>query len=261
MNHSVFMLIALWSWLVVSAALVLLAGGYLLRFNDEWSENAVAHFGLVVSTGLAVCALILLRHPMVAQWTWRVLCVTAAGLGLVNLVRVIRDTPVLVDEWLPILLSDAFSVLMVICALLAPLTQSPAVLQAPVGAPIFIIGPAQIDFWHIASLTILCLGTLIFGILFVSTMQRQGSMWFETRHGGLAGNIGGWRISASVGYLAGALLFGALFGAMVMTDSGPASHGAVSEPAGTHASKSAAAAAPIPATADTGKGSSATAAH
>jgi hypothetical protein len=88
------------------------------------------------------------------------------------------------------------------------------------------ISPAQIDFWHIASLTILCLGTLIFGVLFVSTMQRQGSMWFETRHGGLAGNIGGWRISASVGYLAGALLFGALFGAMVMTDSGPDSHGA-----------------------------------
>jgi hypothetical protein len=66
------MLIALWSWLLVSAAMVLLAGGHLLRFNDEWSKHAVAHFGLVVSTGLAVCALILLRQPMVAQWTWRV---------------------------------------------------------------------------------------------------------------------------------------------------------------------------------------------
>jgi hypothetical protein len=124
------MLIALWSWLLVSAAMVLLAGGYLLRCNDEWSKNAVAHFGLYPR--LAVCALILLRHPMVAQWTWRVLCGTAAGLGLVNPVRVMRDTPVLVEEWLPILLSDAFSVLMVICAVLAPPPQSPAVLKAAV---------------------------------------------------------------------------------------------------------------------------------
>lgn len=56
---------------------------------------------------------------------------------------------------------------------------------------------------------------LLFVVLLVVTLERGGSVGFESAWGGLGSGLGGWRLSAPLVYLLGAVVAGVLFAATV----------------------------------------------
>lgn len=239
MTHSIFLPIALWIWAVSAVGSVVFMIWLWIAETSSWKGRAAILAFLVTASGLLFCSLELLGHPLLALWSWRVLsaAVMIASLLFWAAIFVQAQPPAqynpftrfslrgeLADIPDRFLMTGAvlFAMAVFACSVLAGTPQAIAASPAaPVSATVahdVADTVARLDFWHAATLGVLGCGTLLFGLLFLSALQQQGPLWFESHSGGLGGSVGGWRMSASVGYLAAAILFAALFGALMIHD-------------------------------------------
>jgi hypothetical protein len=240
MAHSVFLSIALWIWVLSAVgAMVLLISAWVSEGIDSGRGMAAMLAFLLAASGLLFCSLELLGWPLVASWSWRILSGGVMITSLVFSARVLvrGNSPeaassepgfsayrrhAALDSFL-LYCASVLAIIVFACAIFATTPQPGA--SAPVSytareavAHNLEDSLLRLDFWHAATLGVLGCGTLLFGLLFIGALQRQGLLWFESNSGGLGGGVGGWRMSSTVGYLAATVLFGAMFGALVVRD-------------------------------------------
>lgn len=67
-----------------------------------------------------------------------------------------------------------------------------------------------------AAVAALALGALVFGWLLIMNLLEGDSLSIESNWGGIGGGLGGWRVSASVGYLLATLAFGGALAATAL---------------------------------------------
>jgi hypothetical protein len=214
---------------------------------------------LQAAVGLLFASLTLLGFPLIALWTWRALSGVLTVVCLIILAQLIvrertsrrftatadpsayRRSNSPVDGFL-ILGTTALTIAVFVCAVAATAPQRGAAMSAPAPTPTpgavahsTADSLVRIDFWHAAGLTVLGCGAILFGLLFIAAMQQQGLLWFESNSGSLGGATGGWRMSASMGYLGATILFAVMFGALIVHDENlfrtPAPSDGVSPPA------------------------------
>ena len=239
MTHLMFLSIALWIW-VVSAVGAMVFLIWLWSSEDVDSPKGLAAIlaFLVAASGLLFCSLELLGFPLVALWSWRVLSGAVAitcPIVLAWLVVHERRSSYSLSEGAQyrrppdtlgrLLMIGTMLLAMAVfaCAIgaTAPEAGTPALVPATVRQALthtVADSLVRMDFWHAASLVTFGGGTLLFGLLFILALQRSGLLWLESSSGGLGGGVGGWRVSSSAGYLAAAIVFGVMFGTLIVHD-------------------------------------------
>jgi len=78
-----------------------------------------------------------------------------------------------------------------------------------------VISIQGVSLWYGVSMGLLALFTVLFLALFIRAMERGNMPAVESHWGGFGGDRSGWRVSASLTYLAGATVFGVLFAIFV----------------------------------------------
>ena len=234
MNHAIYLTVVLWIW-VVSAPLAFAFLIYLwvseVGESDHLAKAAIVWF-LSVICGLLFCAFQLLGFPIIALWVWRILSGVAVIGALFPAAQALAGKPVESRAISPtssiqkqpsivgrilILATACMTIGVFACSL-----YSTSAISAPttLPSPTHLVEDSieRLDFWHAASLGIMGCGTLLFTLLLVGALQRQGLLWFESSSISLGSGIGGWRMSSSIVYLAIAVLFAAMFSALIMHD-------------------------------------------
>jgi hypothetical protein len=243
MAHPIFLSIALWIW----AASAIGAIAFMIWLwvdsanSDDGKDMAALLVLLQAAVGLLFSSLDLLGFPLIALWTWRILSgavmiaclVVSARLTVVGKRATWRSTsppefrahsrPAPASDYFLIFGTTALAIVVFVCAVAATTPQSGATVPPPtstLGSVAHTIADSlvRIDFWHAGSLAVLGCGTLLFGLLFIAALQRQGLLWFESNSGSLGGGVGGWRMSSSMGYLGATILFAVMFGALIVHD-------------------------------------------
>src|SRR5579862_5430797 len=191
MNHLIFVPIALWTWLVlavVTSATIGFFVGYLIKENDkDWGSDSLVLIAMVAASGFLFCALTLLGHPLLALWSWRILCGWGTVAGLTNVARLSSHFRAEALDWFATLGAAILAIGLFACSVLAAAPHSESAGVFAGSAQNAVQPMLRIDFWHAASLGVLGCGTLLFGLLFIGAIQRHGLLWFESSSGGLGG--------------------------------------------------------------------------
>ena len=216
--------IAAWGWAAIGVlGLARLAATLVNSIDDDAGPHVVV-FRLVPLLGfsglLTLCAAAI-GWPVVSLYAWRVTAIYAAivstGMIAATLRRRGRGPPGAESSSLT---KGSFwaAVIGLVVTLgfvfLSFQSQPPQVSthSIPVVATEILKSThrASYYFWT-STLVLLGVGTFILLVLFVQRLQRGGAPQIETHWGGIGGGLGGWRMSASLGYLIIATVLAVLF--------------------------------------------------
>jgi len=210
MDEAVVMAVVAWLWgLSGLTALVLI--GYLasdLSDENEFATYGIASVGAICGIASVVFALHILGYPRVAIWAWRV----PAAAYLPVAVYMVTKVGAAVKARLGAILNIVIALLLSIASFLVRQIFVPRPADAP-AAPVKFpsITFSGVHVWHGIALGVLGFGTLLFLVLFIRMIERGVAPQIETQWGGIGGGMGGWRVSASLTYLAATVVFGVLF--------------------------------------------------
>jgi len=184
------------AWIVMMGLLV----------KDETEVIPVINLVVLLPTGLAFCALSAMNRPDAALWTWRVIGIVASLTGVLSLGKVLSE-----DSGIMTVVGLIFCVavwvgFVIFSFIVQPATAGNSSEVATVTVPS--VNPMAI--WRTATPIVFGLCGLLFLLLFVVRVQRGDLPSIETNSGGIGSGLGGWRVSASLTYLIGLAVFGAL---------------------------------------------------
>jgi len=210
------MAIVAWVWALFGFALVV-ADGLLIatEFGDSDAPIPVylaATAAAICGIGSMVLALHVLGYPRIALWAWRA---PAAAYSLVALYVAMKGRSSTLAR-IGAGLNFVIALLMSAASFAVQRVFAPQSTAQSLPASKTIITIDGVQLWHGVALGILGAGTVLFLVLFIRLIERGVSPQIESNWGGIGGGMGGWRMSASLTYLAGAVVFGLLFAFFIL---------------------------------------------